>query len=203
MADEFDVSAAFRLSNGIELPAFDTREAKAFELPNGLKAVVISDPHTEVAACSVEVSVGHFSDPAELPGLAHYLEHLLFMGTVLHPDENSFSAFLNEKGGYSNGACAKAGAPPAGPASHCTHPPLTTRTCAAYTATEATNFHLECTADALHEALKRFAGFFTCPLLSWGGAARELDAVDSEHNKNLQSECVLPPAAQPARAPAP
>jgi insulysin len=75
----------YRLSNGIELPLYDDREVASFVLPNGLKCVVISDVHAEVAACSVQVSVGHFSDPEELPGLAHFLEHMLFMGTKKHP----------------------------------------------------------------------------------------------------------------------
>lgn len=80
---DVDISQAYRLSNGIELPAFDPREAAAFTLPSGLKCLVLSDPHTESAACSVEIGVGHFSDPAELPGLAHFIEHLAFMGTIL------------------------------------------------------------------------------------------------------------------------
>ena len=79
---DVDISQAYRLSNGIELPAFDPREATAFTLPSGLKVLVLSDSHAESAACSVEIGVGHFSDPAELPGLAHFLEHMLFMGTI-------------------------------------------------------------------------------------------------------------------------
>jgi secreted Zn-dependent insulinase-like peptidase len=78
-------SPPYRLSNGVELPLYDDREASAFELPNGMRCVVVSDKHAEVAACSVQVSVGHFSDPDELPGLAHFLEHMLFMGTSKYP----------------------------------------------------------------------------------------------------------------------
>jgi len=150
----------YRLVNGIEVPSFETRDVKGFTLENGLKTVVISDPTSEVAAASVQVSVGYFSDPDNLPGLAHFLEHMLFMGTEKYPDENSFSAFLNEHGGYSN----------------------------AYTASEETNYHFEVQANALRETLDRFSGFFTCPLLTASGASRELDAVDSENSKNLQSD---------------
>ena len=75
----------FRLSNDIELPKFDDREVKFFQLPNGMKCLVVHDPETETAACSVQVSVGHFSDPDNLPGLAHFLEHMLFMGTTKYP----------------------------------------------------------------------------------------------------------------------
>ena len=156
----FDTTAAFRLSNGIEVNAHDTRDFKAITLPNGMKALLVSDPHTDISACSVQVSVGHFSDPDNLPGLAHFLEHLLFMGTRDFPDENSFSAFLSDHGGYSN----------------------------AFTATEATNYHFQVQADSLREAMDRFSGFFTCPLFNESGTARELNAVDSENSKNLQND---------------
>jgi secreted Zn-dependent insulinase-like peptidase len=29
----------------------------------------------------MDVHIGHFCDPPELPGLAHFLEHMLFLGT--------------------------------------------------------------------------------------------------------------------------
>ena len=38
----------------------------------------------------------------------------------------------------------------------------------------------------LHDALDRFASFFSCPLFSESGTDREIKAVDSENNKNLQ-----------------
>ena len=34
---------------------------------------------------------GFFSDPQNVPGLAHFLEHLLFMGTEKYPKENEYS----------------------------------------------------------------------------------------------------------------
>lgn len=33
------------------------------------------------AACGLTVGVGSFSDPPEIPGLAHFLEHMIFMGS--------------------------------------------------------------------------------------------------------------------------
>lgn len=55
------------------------------------------------AAAAMEVAVGQFQDPVELPGLAHFCEHMLFLGTEKYPDENSYSAFLSSHGGSSNG----------------------------------------------------------------------------------------------------
>ena len=36
-------------------------------------------------SCVRQVAVGQFSDPDSLPGLAHFLEHMLFMGTEKYP----------------------------------------------------------------------------------------------------------------------
>ena len=35
-------------------------------------------------------------------GIAHFLEHMLFMGTEKYPDENEYSKFLAAHGGSSN-----------------------------------------------------------------------------------------------------
>jgi len=47
----------------------------------------------------MDVHVGHFSDPDGIPGLAHFCEHMLFLGTKKYPDEASYSNFLSAHGG--------------------------------------------------------------------------------------------------------
>lgn len=47
---------------------------------------------------------GSLSDPDELPGLAHFCEHMLFLGTEKYPCENEYNKFLSEHGGGSNAA---------------------------------------------------------------------------------------------------
>jgi len=54
---------------------------------------------TERAAAAMDVHVGHFSDPDGIPGLAHFCEHMLFLGTKKYPDEASYSNFLSAHGG--------------------------------------------------------------------------------------------------------
>jgi len=39
-------------------------------------------------------SAGYFSDPEDVPGLAHFCEHMLFLGTEPFPEENSNSAWM-------------------------------------------------------------------------------------------------------------
>jgi hypothetical protein len=50
-----------------------------------VQVLAVSDPTADRSAASMDVSVGHFSDPDELPGLAHFLEHMLFMGSKKYP----------------------------------------------------------------------------------------------------------------------
>jgi nardilysin len=48
----------------------------------------------KLAAVGLTVGVGSFSDPKEIPGLAHFLEHMVFMGSVKYPAENHFDSFV-------------------------------------------------------------------------------------------------------------
>ena len=89
-------------SNGTKKRLSDKREYKAIELENGLRVLLISDPTASRAAAAVDVHVGSFSDPAEVPGLAHFCEHMSFLGTKKYPNEDEFSTFLSEHGGSSN-----------------------------------------------------------------------------------------------------
>ena len=53
------------------------------------------------AAC-IDVKIGSALEPRERPGLAHFCEHMLFMGTEKYPWENEYSEYLKNNGGYSN-----------------------------------------------------------------------------------------------------
>jgi insulysin len=144
----------------IQKPVIDDREYKHLTLDNALCVLLISDNATDKAAAALDVHVGHFCDPNDAPGLAHFCEHLLFMGTEKYPIENSYSQYLSENGGHSN----------------------------AFTGTEHTNYYFDINSNFLHGALDRFAQFFIAPLFDDSCTERELNAVDSEHKKNLQQD---------------
>ena len=59
----------------------DTRKYRGLLLDNGLKCLLISDPLTDRSAAAVDVHAGYMLDPKEFPGLAHFCEHMLFMGS--------------------------------------------------------------------------------------------------------------------------
>ncbi|KAG5176774.1 Metalloenzyme, LuxS/M16 peptidase-like protein [Tribonema minus] len=115
--------------------------------------MIVSDSEAETAAASVTINVGHLSDPAELPGLAHLHEHMLFLGTETYPEEGEYERFLNRHGGSSN----------------------------AYTAMEETSYYFDVGSEHLDGALERFSHFFRAPLFTADALDRELHAVDSEH----------------------
>lgn len=144
-----------------EKPILDTSSYRLVQLQNRLSVLLISDPSADKAAASLDVYTGAFSDRQyATPGLAHFCEHLLFMGTEKYPVENDYSAYLARHNGASN----------------------------AYTAAEHTNYYFSVGAAHLHGALDRFANFFICPLFSASCKDREIMAVDSENKKNLQDD---------------
>lgn len=96
-----DASKLLRVNNIVKSQQ-DNRDYRGLQLSNGLKVLLISDPATDKAAAAMTVDVGHMSDPDELPGLAHFCEHMLFLGTKKYPNENAYSTYLSENGGSSN-----------------------------------------------------------------------------------------------------
>lgn len=80
----------------------DDRTYRALTLPNGLRVTLVSDPAMQKAAAALDVHVGSYANPVDLPGLAHFCEHMLFLGTKKYPDENEFSTYLSDHGGSSN-----------------------------------------------------------------------------------------------------
>lgn len=82
-------------------PELDERSYRWLALQNKMEVLLISDSKADKAAAAMDVAVGHASDPDELPGLAHFLEHMLFLGTEKYPDEGSYQQFLSEHGGSS------------------------------------------------------------------------------------------------------
>lgn len=70
-----------RITENLEKPELDDRSYRVIRLPNKLEALLVHDPDTDKASAAVNVNVGNFSDEDDMPGMAHAVEHLLFMGT--------------------------------------------------------------------------------------------------------------------------
>lgn len=70
-----------RIADRLEKPETDDREYRVIELSNKLEALLVHDNKTDKASAALNVNVGNFSDEEDMPGMAHAVEHLLFMGT--------------------------------------------------------------------------------------------------------------------------
>lgn len=136
------------------------RETKTLTLKNGLDVLLVYDPEVHRSAASLSVGVGSLYDPPEKMGLAHYLEHMLFLGTEKFPEAGSYKKYLGENSGSSN----------------------------AYTGGDITNYFFEVSHGAFEGALDRFSDFFKAPLFDKKYAEREVNAVNSEHDKNKRSD---------------
>ncbi len=137
-----------------------SRSYKSFTLDNKLEVLLINDPKLKKSAASMDVNVGSLEDPWEYLGMAHFLEHMLFLGTKKYPEVGEYKKYLNAYQGHSN----------------------------AYTSAEHTNYHFEVNHDGFEGSLDRFAQFFVEPLFSAEFVEREMNAVHSEHQKNLQDD---------------
>ena len=138
-------------------PKIDHNEYKFIELENKLQVLIIYDKDTDKSATSMTVNAGFYDDPIDTQGLAHFLEHMLFMGTKEHEQENYFHQFINGAGGLTN----------------------------AFTMEETTTFFYQVLNHNFLESLEIFSHFFIDPLLSSNAIEREINAVNSEHIKNL------------------
>ena len=136
------------------------RTYRKLALENGLRVVLASDATLNVSSASMAVGIGANADPEGVEGLAHFLEHMLFLATEKYPQLNGYGDFLQSRGGMSN----------------------------AYTSQDHTNYHFQVNHDALSEVLDRFAQFFVSPTLDYKYAKREVAAVNSEHQKNTMDD---------------
>ena len=145
-------------------PKTDIKDYKLAVLPGGMKVLLVSSlakskadsgdgkAGRNRAAASMTVNVGTFSDPPEVEGLAHYLEHMVFMGSDKYPEENAYDSYVDSHGGF----------------------------CNAFTEGEYTNYVFDVNAEYLAEAFDLFANCFIAPKLSLDSSERELKAIDSE-----------------------
>ncbi|VUD68257.1 Protease 3 [Thalassocella blandensis] len=147
-------------ANGVETNRYDDRTFEALTLDNGLKVLLVFDPSADKAAAALDVNVGSSEDPSNRAGLAHFVEHMLFLGTNKYPSPGDFQYYISENGGSHN----------------------------AYTSTHHTNYFFDIEPLALNGALDRFAQFFVSPQFQTDIIHREIKALDSEFYSQYESE---------------
>jgi insulysin len=130
-------------------PGKTTRKVR---LDNGMQVYLISDPEAGASAAAVSVDVGSWNNPIQYPGMAHFVEHLLFMGSKKFPRESEFRQYVLDRGGDYN----------------------------AFTSYTNTVYAFTIHGKGFEGALERFSRFFIDPIFSLASIAREMHAVDHE-----------------------
>lgn len=138
----------------------DLKKYQSLTLNNGLRVLLIHNEDTDKSAAALAINVGHFNDPSEREGLAHFLEHMLFLGTTKYPDGSEYQKFINQHGGSNN----------------------------AWTATEHTCFYFDIHYLHFKEALDRFSQFFISPLLSEEFIHKERKNIEAEFKLKLKDD---------------
>ena len=121
-------------------------------LTNGLRVSLRHAPHLKRCAAVLRVSAGSHDVPVAWPGLAHFLEHLLFLGTERFPTNEGLMAYVQRHGGQVN----------------------------ASTRERTTDFFFELPESAFAEGLDRLAHMLTHPRLALEDQLREREVLHAE-----------------------
>ena len=129
-------------------------------LKNKLRVLLVQNLKAEQSAASIAINVGHFDDPSHRQGMAHFLEHMLFLGTEKYSNPNDFQVYINDHGGSNN----------------------------AWTGTEHTNFFFKIDSHYYEQALLRFSQFFISPLFCESFVNKERNAIESEFSLKINDD---------------
>ena len=143
----------------IFLPENEKRKFIYGTLPNKLKYIIVEDPSDDTTNVSLCVKAGSLMDPREYMGMAHFLEHMLFLGSKKYPEESYFNKILNNNGGMAN----------------------------AHTTLFETVYYFSA-INNIDILLDIFSRFFIDPLFNINSVEREINAINSEHMKNLSND---------------
>ena len=138
----------------------DLKTYQTVTLSNGLRVLLIQNKETQKSAAALAVNAGHFNDPKDRQGLAHFLEHMLFLGTEKFPDGSEYQKYISQHGGHHN----------------------------AWTATEHTCFFFDINHQQFAPALERFSQFFIAPLLSEEFIQKERQNIEAEFKLKLKDD---------------
>lgn len=125
-----------------------------------MRILVCHQPNIDASYVSMAVRAGHFYDPEDCQGLAHLLEHMLFMGSRHFPNPNSINGFIEQHNGSIN----------------------------AWTGTEYSNYHFHCEGSAIAQTLPAFADMLRQPILNEDALRNEIKAIDAEFKFKIKDD---------------
>ncbi len=135
-----------------------TQRPPQVALTKGLRVRLLPLSHGAQAAALVRVHAGSHDAPESYPGLAHFLEHLLFLGSRDYGAAQSLMPFVQGCGGQLN----------------------------ASTRERHTDFFFQLPASKLEAALRRLLDMLAHPLLDPSAQLREREVLHAEYRARAQ-----------------
>jgi coenzyme PQQ biosynthesis probable peptidase PqqF len=121
-------------------------------LANGLRVTLRHVPWLKRCAAALRVAVGSHDVPLAWPGLAHFLEHLLFLGTERFPAGDGLMAYVQRHGGQVN----------------------------ASTRERTTDFFFELPTRSFSDGLERLSDMLAQPRMNLDDQLREREVLQAE-----------------------
>lgn len=131
----------------------DPQQTRQATLANGLALTLVHAPQATRAAALVRVAAGSHDEPPAHPGLAHFLEHLLFLGGARFTVGERLMPWVQARGGRLN----------------------------ASTRARTTDYFFEVPAAALDGGLARLADMLAGPLPEAGAQLGEREVLEAEY----------------------
>lgn len=135
----------------------DGRDYQLTVAPTGLLCLLVSDPAADAASGVFQFNVGSHDEPSQLPGLAHLLEHMLFMGSTDYPEAGSFPRLVSEWSGRFN----------------------------ASTGPERTRFHFSVNPAGLEACLAQLTNMLAAPTFSPAAVEAERLVIEAEFHTRM------------------
>ncbi|WP_102796264.1 insulinase family protein [Bowmanella denitrificans] len=142
------------------ISTYDRCHYRHLKLDNGLNVLLVQDPDSRKSAACAAIAMGHFQDPTHCQGLAHLLEHMLFLGSQSYPVANHLADYLSLNGGHVN----------------------------AWTGTEQSSFYFDAFNSGFAHALEQFSAMLSKPLFDPQAISSELNAIDAEFRLKQQDD---------------
>jgi coenzyme PQQ biosynthesis probable peptidase PqqF len=134
------------------MPALNHPNLHSETLANGLRVTLRHAPDLKRSAAALRVAAGSHDVPLAWPGLAHFLEHLLFLGTERFPAGQGLMAYVQGHGGQVN----------------------------ARTSERTTNFFFELPPQAFSGGLERLSDMLAHPRMNPDDQRREREVLHAE-----------------------
>jgi len=134
------------------MPALNHPRPHTETLANGLRVTLRHAPNLKRCAAALRVAAGSHDVPLAWPGLAHFLEHLLFLGTERFPAEQGLMAYVQGHGGQVN----------------------------ARTSERTTDFFFELSPQAFNGGLERLSDMLAHPRMNPDDQQREREVLQAE-----------------------